>query len=205
MTIEITKGPNNLELTRGYIEVNIPRRSSSVDLAKGDNEVNVSRPNFEVGITKNEDDLCQVSLTPSEVPAINVARAESDLTLVREELHTDILKHSHLIDIVRDYPEFLLQLQSVVYSSTTIENQKYNIELIGLKNGSNLVYTTPDKFIPDSIRYYRNGIRQFLGSGYDYTVSEGGGPGTGYDTITLEPCPAPLSWENLLVDYIEVT
>jgi len=206
LTIEITKGPNNIELTRGHISVSIPLRSSSVELAKGDNEVTVSRPNFEADVFKNNDDQCLVNLIPAEVPAVDVARAENDISITREELHADVSRQCNNLEIVRDYPEYLLQLQSAVYSSSTTENQKFNIELIGTKDGSNRVFTTPDFFIVDTIRFYRNGVRQMIGTGNDYTVSESGGPGTGYDTLTFESsCPAPLSWENLVSDYIEET
>ena len=76
--------------------------------------------------------------------------------------------------------------------------QYYGIELIGPKNGTNVTFTTPDKFLPDTIEVYRNGDRQDDG---DYSLSESGGPGTGYNTVTFGPEHPPLSWEKLFVDY----
>lgn len=45
-----------------------------------------------------------------------------------------------------------------------------------------------------------NGQRLLAGVGNDYTVSESGGPGSGYDTITLEFTPATVS--NMLIDFV---
>jgi hypothetical protein len=76
----------------------------------------------------------------------------------------------------------------------------------GVLNGTNTVFTLPggEKALhaPPSlqIKLYRNGLRQNIGVGCDYTVSESGGVGTGFDTLTLDP--APLSYEILLVDFV---
>jgi hypothetical protein len=91
-----------------------------------------------------------------------------------------------------------------ISADSIIERLKYNIEPAGDKDGVNLVYTTPDYFLQDSlstIRIYRNGQRLSEGSGNDYTVSESGGVGTGYDTITITE-DALLSDEALIVDYV---
>ena len=72
----------------------------------------------------------------------------------------------------------------------------------GSKNGLNLTYTTPEKFIPGSIQLYRNGSRLMRnGPASDFSVTESGGLGTGYDTITLSAFP-PKSNENLFSDYL---
>jgi hypothetical protein len=78
---------------------------------------------------------------------------------------------------------------------------RYEIDLIGPKNGFNLVYTLPEYFEDVSIRFYRNGVRQNRGIGDDFVVSESGGPGTGFDTITILG-DAPLDEETLFADYI---
>ena len=82
---------------------------------------------------------------------------------------------------------------------------RYNVELIGVKNGSNTNFTTPEKFVQLGnivIEVFRNGAGPLkLGATDDYTVSESGGVGTGYDTITYNG-PAPLSWEYLSANYI---
>jgi hypothetical protein len=74
--------------------------------------------------------------------------------------------------------------------------------LIGDIDGANLVFTTPDKFLREvggrTIRVMYNGVRQE--EGLDYTLSESGGLGTGYDTVTVLDKP-PKSGDRLLVDY----
>jgi len=51
------------------------------------------------------------------------------------------------------------------------------------------VFTTPEKFVHvidgASIALFCNGQRLESGIGNDFTVSEGGGPGSGFDTVTL--------------------
>jgi hypothetical protein len=81
-----------------------------------------------------------------------------------------------------------------------------NVALAGVKNGVNTVFTIPGGDLARheppgvQIKLYRNGLRQNLGVGCDYTVSESGGAGTGFDTVTVDP--APLSYEILLVDFV---
>ena len=81
-----------------------------------------------------------------------------------------------------------------------------NVILDGILDGINQIFKLPggDKAINQppniQIKFYRNGVRQHPGSGNDYEVTESGGPGTGYDTFTINP--PPISGEILLVDYI---
>lgn len=78
--------------------------------------------------------------------------------------------------------------------------------LAGVKNGLNLVFTTPgtDKFVHNlpflDITIYYNGVRLALLD--DYMVSESGGPNTGFDTIVLTMAPYPD--DHLIADYILV-
>ena len=69
-------------------------------------------------------------------------------------------------------------------------------------NGSNVVFTTAEKFRHDptgiSLSLYHNGQRLVLVD--DYTVSESGGPGAGFDTITL--AFTPLVDDRISGDYI---
>ena len=84
-----------------------------------------------------------------------------------------------------------------------ISRLKVEIPLLGTKNSLNLIFTTPDKFLPTKIALYFNGVRMKQGAGEDYVVSESGGPGTGYDTITLlDAALAPKSTEQLFADYV---
>lgn len=71
-------------------------------------------------------------------------------------------------------------------------------------NGSNKVFTTAAKFLEESMRVYLNGQRLVAGISKDYVVSESGGSGTGFDTITL--AIAPISGAKpdvIIVDYTE--
>jgi hypothetical protein len=78
--------------------------------------------------------------------------------------------------------------------------------LLGPKDGINAIFTVPvgDKFTHNlpffSIQVYFNGQRLTLLD--DYTISESGGAGTGYDTIVMEVTPLP--WDHLLVDYVAI-
>lgn len=80
-------------------------------------------------------------------------------------------------------------------------NFRYGVELNGLKNGFNTQFMTPEAFVLGTIRVERNGQRLFVGASNDYTVSESGGVGTGYDTINFNG-PAPKDYEILLADYV---
>ncbi len=77
------------------------------------------------------------------------------------------------------------------------------VVLIGTIDGVNMVFTTPDFFLNDgttSILVYYNGVRLELGAGNDYTLSESGGPGTGFDTVTLPFAPVPPK-DKITADY----
>lgn len=93
-------------------------------------------------------------------------------------------------------------LQPVSGASLGASLFRWNVPLLGSKNGINTVFTTPEYFMQTSnlvIRVYRNGQRIDLTE--DYAVSESGGAGTGYDTVTFNG-EAPLSFEKLTADYI---
>lgn len=76
------------------------------------------------------------------------------------------------------------------------------VALIGVINGTNMVFTTPETFMHDgttSIFVYLNGVRLELGVGNDYVVSESI-PGNGYDTVTLPFAPVPPK-DKITADY----
>lgn len=79
-------------------------------------------------------------------------------------------------------------------------------DLVGSKNGSNLVFTVPDgdKFTHNlpflTIQVYWNGQRLKLID--DYVINESQGPGSGYDTVILEVAPRPA--DKLWVDYVSL-
>jgi hypothetical protein len=83
---------------------------------------------------------------------------------------------------------------------------RLNAELQGVKNGSNPIFTLPDKALNTSElspSVVWNGRR--LRSGVDYVLSESGGAGTGYDTVTLSQWQTagflPRAGDELVADY----
>lgn len=76
--------------------------------------------------------------------------------------------------------------------------------LDGVQNAVNHFFTIrgAEKFVHNlpflTIAVFVNGVRMTLLE--DYTISESGGPGTGYDTIYLGK--APYATDNLLVDFV---
>lgn len=96
-------------------------------------------------------------------------------------------------------------LEPVVGSGGGYE-PRVGIDLIGTKNGSNPVFSTPDKFIQNAqqkIAPYWNSRR--LKEGRDFTVHESGGAGTGYDELRLTPWGTagflPRATDELVADY----
>jgi hypothetical protein len=84
---------------------------------------------------------------------------------------------------------------------------KQSQELIGIKDGVNAIFYTPDKFIEGifgnnefHILIRHNG--RVLAEGIDYIVAESGGVGTGFDTIIFK-CTLPDSESELIADYVE--
>lgn len=85
-----------------------------------------------------------------------------------------------------------------VLNSLAVERKRQR-PLAGVKDNVNLVFTTPELFIAETEKVYRNGVS--LERGGDYSISESGGVGTGYDTITLTAGSGLLAWEKLAADY----
>lgn len=97
-----------------------------------------------------------------------------------------------------------LSLQTASQLFLSSARFRTGLDLVGPKNGSNLVFTVPpgDKFTHNlpflSIQVYFNGQRLKLID--DYVINESGGPGSGYDTIILEV--APRVADKLAADYV---
>jgi len=100
-----------------------------------------------------------------------------------------------------------LNLQTAQQLFIAVGRYRTGQGLLGAKDGVNLVYTTPssENFVHNlpflSIQVYYNGVRQTLLD--DYTVSESGGVGTGFDTITMGVPMRP--GDKLIADYIITT
>lgn len=86
---------------------------------------------------------------------------------------------------------------------------KQGAELLGTKDSSNRIFTTPDKFINGAfgdndfrISVKHNG--RDLIAGCDFTMIESAGPGTGFDTLTFITF-VPNSTSELFADYVTET
>lgn len=82
---------------------------------------------------------------------------------------------------------------------------KEEISLIGMKNGVNKIFYTPEPFINGL--YFNNSFHieikhngKAVYENTDYTIAESGGPGTGYDTINFIQF-APLVKSTLVAWY----
>lgn len=119
------------------------------------------------------------------------------------------------IDLLQFDPEQKAFLESICINNglevtTSVLNFsfKQNVQLIGVKNGSNRVFTVPfpDKFINGllGLNEFRILVRhngKGLLPGVDYTMSESGGIGTGLDTITIITFK-PVADSTLVADYV---
>lgn len=105
--------------------------------------------------------------------------------------------------------KLLLQSAGIVNGlDITSENlaviRRDDITLIGIVDGVNTIFSTPEKFLFNStykIIVYLNGVKQAMLD--DYFISESGGPGTGYDLIvfTTPPESAVLPADFISADY----
>jgi hypothetical protein len=86
--------------------------------------------------------------------------------------------------------------------------ERQGIALLGPRDGTNRVFTTPEKFLHTlgrTITVFHNGRRLLQASSPspslgEYSVSESAGLGTGYDTVTVLSF-APVHESGLVADY----
>jgi hypothetical protein len=85
--------------------------------------------------------------------------------------------------------------------SVSRSSLRVGIEPVGAFDGVNVTFFLPESFVHDpprqTLTLFYNGQR--LSHGHDYLVSEGGGPGGGYDTLTTLFAPRP--GDRLQADY----
>lgn len=137
--------------------------------------------------------------TPSQVAATDASAA--DWEVYAQSIITQLRRIMGTADWKDDPPTTLAYLLA---NLAVAGNFVWNEEISGLKNGVNLVFTTAYAFEVNSLRVYLNGQRLRAGAGNDFSVSESGGLGTGYDTLTFaSPELAPLPGESVLADYVK--
>lgn len=137
-----------------------------------------------------------------EIPGVSEADIRASL-LKGEVIHKFLAQEIIVIDSDIDLLQFNDDQKSLLQSTGIIKGLEVNgvvstipyvwrekIPLIGMKNSSNRVYYTPDKFINGS--YYDNIFHitvehngKELYENIDFTIAESSGPGTGYDTLNL--------------------
>jgi len=145
--------------------------------------------------------------------------AEQDIraSLLKGELRhkilaKDIVVECSDIDLLQfnlDQKSFLQDAGIVnglqVISANLSVLKKEDIELVGVVDDSNTVYSIPfGKFIQNDlyrIIVYKNGVKQFFLD--DYFIAESGGPGSGYDTVILvePPTTVPAPDDIITADY----
>ena len=95
-------------------------------------------------------------------------------------------------------------LEPINRATTLLSRMRWNVDLVGDKDGVNLEFTAPDLFLnvsPTIVRVYWNGQRLREGASEDFEASESGGAGAGFDTITLTG-PPPAAGDTLTADYV---
>ncbi len=89
-----------------------------------------------------------------------------------------------------------------------VSNVREDELLVGVVNGSNQIFFLPnaDKAINEEpgakVKVYYNGQRIHEGGLNDFTIDESGGPGTGFDRITVAFVPAEI--DKLTADYFVI-
>lgn len=138
-----------------------------------------------------------------EIPG--VGEADIRASLLKGELQhkiraKDIIVECSDIDLLQfndDQKQFLqdagiikgLEVTGVVTTLPYLWREE--ISLIGLRNGTNRTFYTPDKFLNgifttgDQFHIHIKHNGKDLYESIDYTIGESSGPGTGYDTINL--------------------
>jgi hypothetical protein len=94
-------------------------------------------------------------------------------------------------------------VKSLLGQGGTPEQQ--DIQLVGAVNGMNTIFTIPTgtwiQNPPFKIIVYKNGVKQVLND--DYIIAEGGGLGTGYNTVIFSVAPEaiPAPPDVITADY----
>jgi len=92
------------------------------------------------------------------------------------------------IGVATSTDELFFHPLDAVLGSPGSGGRYYNQPLSGVIDGINTVFSTAQAFVavgPRSQTLRMNGVAQESGVGCDYEVSESGGVGTGFDTVTM--------------------
>jgi hypothetical protein len=151
------------------------------------------------------------SSTPSPGDPVYVARADDEAldaaagkATVDKPIYPAIQEEVGLILSVNPVSFPFTRIAKVLLQIKKIDPlERTGAALVGPIDGSNQVFQTLEYFVHESggrsIMMYYNGQRLFDTD--DYVPSESGGPGTGYDTITLQGSKPPKTGDRLWADY----
>lgn len=89
-------------------------------------------------------------------------------------------------------PPFPTDNLLIEYEQVGDITSKCNELLIGVQDDTNLIFSTPDRFIFGTTKLYRNGLRLRIGNAFDYVES-------GTSQITFNR--PPFQTDNILIDY----
>lgn len=139
--------------------------------------------------------------------AVEIAAAHATAT-TQEELQEFVLSQIKRIlhgDLAGRWFDDPTTIASLAALRALVVGARWNVELLGTKDGVNRTFTTPEKFLHSTyadaeprLRLYHNGRR--LIEGDDFLPSESGGAGTGFDTVTMLSL-VPNGRSRLTADY----
>ena len=140
-----------------------------------------------------------VTIATAPVPSASVLQQSTETVSVRSDDGVTVVESpSPALTVKSEANSVLLNIETtstVVLSVNTGAlpppdiNRRIGEDLAAQVNGVTSTFTTAVDFVHaspgDSVAVFVNGNRQRFGASNDYTVSESGGSGTGFDTISL--------------------
>ncbi len=166
-------------------------------------EIVSEQPSLDVGmisVTIEVVDGCDIIGITSETSTIEIVVATDSVEILNAIAAIEAIEVRQNIEVTT-----IGQAVAVVGSLSV----RIGENLSGQIDGALSAFLTPSKFlhnIPgDTVRVYFNTGRLVFGATADYTVSESGGVGSGFDTINLTFTPKipPGRPDRLVVDYTE--
>jgi hypothetical protein len=132
---------------------------------------------------------------------INHKIKSKEITVVQSDI--DLLQFNNDQKIFLENAGIIKGLQ-VDYTNINVLHQE-DIQLVGVVDGANTTFIIPSgvwiQSAPYKIIVYKNGVKQVYLD--DYIIAEGGGVGTGYNTVifTIPPTVTPSPVDVITADY----
>ncbi|RYF12259.1 MAG: hypothetical protein EOO40_01680 [Deltaproteobacteria bacterium] len=140
-------------------------------------------------------------------------QAQRDIADLRSQLNAQLLDVNSALSAIQGQVNsqaqaqnlFDTELNKLTAQFNAIKNAVYGQSLLGVRNGVNLNFATQVPFMPSTLRLFYNGVRQRIGTGNDFIVSQGNAT-VGYAQVTLLARQvAPRAADSLTADYIPAT